>query len=85
MNLELTTEQAQELQSHLDRSLVELTREIAGTDNAPYKAVLTARHGRLAEVAENLHQALARATPNETAAPRTVPDELIRDLARPGD
>jgi hypothetical protein len=77
MRLELTKEQAQELEGLLAVTMSELSHEIAATDNASYRAELRARRERLFEIAEALETGLA--------STQSVPEELVRELSRPGD
>jgi hypothetical protein len=80
MKLELTREQAQEVELLLGQSLGDLSHEIAATDNAHYRAGLVARRHRLEEVTG----ALGRLLLAEPAAP-AEPRELVRELTHPGD
>jgi hypothetical protein len=54
LELQLTKDQADELDSLLDAYLRELSHEITATDNPQYRASLKTRRARLAEVAEAL-------------------------------
>jgi hypothetical protein len=81
MNLALTTEQAEELEAVLGVALRELTHEIAATDNAGYRAELTARRSRLVEISERLgRQLLVPSTFDDDGA-----EALFREMAWPGD
>jgi len=77
MNLELTTEQAQELENVLELSLRELSHEIAATDNAGYRAELDARRHQQQEVKEILRHRLG-------LLHELRPEELERELSHPG-
>lgn len=80
MNLTLTAEQADELRDLLQVTLRELTHEIAATDNARFRALLSARRARLAELNATLcRQLLVPAVIDDSG------DALLRELARPGD
>jgi hypothetical protein len=59
MKLELTTDQAQELENLLGMCLPDMSSEIADTDNPEYRAGLIARRARLSEIAETLSRLLA--------------------------
>jgi hypothetical protein len=63
MKLELTTDQAQELDDLLGMCLPDLSSEIAGTDNPEYRAGLIARRARLREIAETLSRLLTTTAP----------------------
>jgi hypothetical protein len=77
MNLELDKDEAEELHALLEVSLRELSHEIAATDNHSYRAELSDRREKLRRVTASVKEMLA---------PRPeVPDELVRELARPGD
>lgn len=79
MHLELTTEQAQALNTLLEQSLRELSHEIAATDNAGYRADLSEYRERLVEVSGALGLRL-------TGAPAGAPAPgFVRELAHPGD
>jgi len=80
MQLELTMDQAQELKTLLEQSLPELSHEIAATDNTVYRAELVAFRDRLVEVTEALSRLLAAAPGSQPP-----PQELVRELAHPGD
>jgi len=75
--LHLTHGQAQELETLLGVSLRELSHEIAATENASYRSMLLTRRTRLEKVRDTLAGLLA--------AEVKVPDELVRELAHPGD
>jgi len=76
MHLDLTREQAEDLEALLSVSLSELSHEIAATDNAEYRAGLVARRERLHAVMEATAHLLVPAS--------ALPDTLLRELARPG-
>ncbi|HUC05808.1 MAG TPA: hypothetical protein VL961_10445 [Acidimicrobiales bacterium] len=59
VNVELTTEQAQALRALLETSLADMSTEIAGTDNAAYRASLVETRDVLAQVARTLQRAPA--------------------------
>jgi hypothetical protein len=80
MNLQLSTPQAEELERVLTSTLGDLSFEIAGTDNATFRAELMARRNLLREVLDALHGGTAWSEPAGEA-----PDALTRELARPGD
>lgn len=77
MNLELTTEQAEELENVLELSLREISHEIAATDNAEYRAALNARRHQQQEVRDILRRHLG-------LLHELRPEELERELAHPG-
>ena len=64
MKLELTTDQAQELENLLGMCLPDLSSEIADTDNPEYRAGLRARRDRLSEIAETLSRLLTTEAPS---------------------
>jgi hypothetical protein len=64
VQLQLTRDQAGELENLLDAYLPELSHEITATDNPEFRASLRTRRARLSEVAEAL-ELLIRGTPTE--------------------
>lgn len=83
MELKLTKEQAEHLESLLDAYLRDLSSEITATDNPEYRAGLRVRRARLAEVAETLGVLLRRDTAEpESESPASW--ELEREQAHPG-
>jgi hypothetical protein len=54
VELKITKDQAEHLESLLDSYLSDLSHEITATDNPAYRERLRARRSRLAEVAEAL-------------------------------
>lgn len=79
MNLILTHEEAEELQSLLTLGLRELTQEIAATDNARFRASLMERRRCLTRVSDLLGRQLV--------LPEMATDTgeaLERELAYPG-
>lgn len=77
MNLEITDQQASEVDTLLEVSLRELSHEIAATDNGRYRAELVGRRDRLAEVAATLRP-LVRSRALEEA------EAVERELSHPG-
>jgi len=84
MHLELTIEQAQALNRLLEQSLRELSHEIAATDNAEFRADLSAYRDCLVEVTEALSPLLTEA-PGTSNTPPGSARVFVRDLAYPGD
>jgi hypothetical protein len=80
MHLELTMEQAQALDTLLEKSLRELSHEIAATDNAGYRADLSRYRDRLAQAKEVLGRSMTGVPGVLSSAPGAV-----RELAHPGD
>lgn len=77
MNLEMTDQQATEVDALLEGALRDLSHEIAATDNARFRAELMDRRDRLAEVAATLRP-LVRARALEKA------EAVERELSHPG-
>lgn len=69
MELKLTKEQAEHLDSLLDSYLRELSHEITATDNPEFRAGLRARRARLAEVADALELLLRGPAEPENESP----------------
>ena len=80
MHLELTIEQAQALNTLLEQSLRELSHEIAGTDNAAYRADLSEYRDHLIELTGALERLLTDTPGGSSPGP-----EFIREFAHPGD
>lgn len=76
MKLDMTWEQAEELDGLLTHALGELSHEIAATDNPGYRAELLARRERLSVVRAKLAGLLKPGI--------AVPDEALREMAHPG-
>lgn len=69
MELTLTTEQAEHLETLLDAYLKDLSHEITATDNPEFRVGLRTRRARLAEVADTLGRLLR----DSRAEPQHVP------------
>lgn len=82
MHLDLTVEQARALNRLLERSLPELSYEIAATDNAAYRGGLCDDRDRLVEVIGALTRLVTEAPEVSPPAPALG---LVRELAHPGD
>ena len=80
MNLELTMEQVQALDTLLEQSLRELSHEIAATDNAAYRVDLSEYRDRLVAVTGTLSRLLKEAPGVSSPAPK-----LVREFVHPGD
>ena len=80
MQLRLTIEQARELRVLLDEALREMSHEIAGTDNAEFRARLLDRRRQLAELSD----ATGRLLSDETAPRDGESGALLRDRAHQG-
>ena len=82
MRLDMSVEQARDLDALLQASLREMSHEIAATDNAGYRSTLVARRGRLAEVRDLLQRQLDRGESTGVRVHDAV--ALEQDLAHPG-
>ncbi|HLI73688.1 MAG TPA: hypothetical protein VKU86_07395 [Acidimicrobiales bacterium] len=82
MNLELTTEQAEDLKTLLMNTVSDLSYEIAATDNAAFRAGLMARRARYNEVLDMVSRPSAE-RPSDGLV--VGPDAVVRELAHPGD
>lgn len=84
MRLELTREQAEELQELLSMGLRELRAELAGTENPAARRDLAARRDTLSQ----LHGAVAQLLQQPAVALRDVlgspSTDLLRESSRPG-
>jgi hypothetical protein len=81
MHLDLTIEQARALHRLLDRSLGELSHEIAATDNAAFRGELSDYRDCLVAVAEAITRLVAEGPEVSPLAPAPG---LARELAHPG-
>lgn len=75
MKLDLSSQQAAELEQLLQVTLRELSHEIADTDNAAYRRDLNLRRQALVEVAAALEAG---------GAARAGEPELLREISHPG-
>ncbi len=83
MNIQLTKEQVEDINTLLEGSLRDLSEEIAGTDNAAYRRVLKARRDRLSDAAHALRSVLELSI-DEHGTVLLPSRELMAERAHPG-